>query len=96
MITEDSVIAFFGIAIVLMLVATLVWATAIFINDVGSGEVVEKYYDDKDVVCSKGCVIHKECYALVIEGEPWFDNRVCVSKAYYDTVSVGDYYTTGE
>lgn len=73
-----------------MIIGLIVWGTAVWINDYEPGPIVEKYYDDSDLVCSKTCVRQPECFALVIETEPWYDDRVCVSESYYNTVEVGD------
>lgn len=68
----------------------LVWARI----HTTSGIVTDKYYDDPDIVCSKGCVTTRECWTIVVD-KPWYaDNKACVDESEYDTISVGDYFTT--
>lgn len=57
------------------------------------GTVTKKYYDDPDLVCSKGCVTTDECWAVEVSGEGWWNDRACVSESEYDSISVGDYFT---
>ena len=68
----------------------LIWAAI----HTTSGTVVDKFYDDSDLVCSKGCVMSKECWTIVVD-KPWYaDNRACVDESEYGSISVGDYFTT--
>lgn len=56
------------------------------------GMVVEKYYDDPDVICSKGCIYIAECWTVVVDSEPWWNKASCVDESTYRTISVGDYF----
>lgn len=85
--------------IIFPIIAVLIAATAgmvvIVVLDethVSQGRVINKYYDDPDLVCPKACVRTRECWTLALADEPWYDNTECVTKEYYDTVKIGDYY----
>lgn len=56
------------------------------------GVVSDKYYDDQDLVCSKGCVIVPECWTIKVDSEPWWNKTMCVSESKYHTISIGDYF----
>ena len=87
---EKSLIGLMAIAAV-MFVAVLGFAIADGVTT-AEGRVVEKYYDDPDLICSKGCVTTDECWTLVLDTEPWWNSETCVSEEFYHTVKIGDTY----
>jgi hypothetical protein len=56
------------------------------------GTVVNKYYDDPDLVCSKGCYRTPECWTIVVSGDSWYDDHACVDESEYDEIEIGDYF----
>lgn len=76
----------------LMVFLLISWAIADGLSD-ASGRVVDKYYDDQDLVCSKGCTIIPECWTIVVSPEPWWNDSTCVSESEYHSIDIGDYYT---
>ncbi len=61
----------------------------------GEGVVTNKYYDDPDLVCAKVCTISSECWVIVIDGQPWYEDGDCVSEEQYRSIEVGDYHIEG-
>jgi hypothetical protein len=55
------------------------------------GPVVEKYYDDPDLVCGKGCIPVPECWTIVIDAA-WWNDSACVSESEYQVIKIGDHF----
>lgn len=86
--TDDYILWGFASAVIALLV--LIVFVIMGAVSTTQGTVVDKYYDDPDVVCSKGCVFHDECWTIEVDGEPWYDNATCVSESEYNTIEIGD------
>lgn len=81
--------AIIGVSVIL-----LGWVIVALIGDAthdAQGRVINKYYDDADVVCSKTCIVTSECWRVIVEDQPWFEDGICVSESYFQTVEIGDY-----
>jgi uncharacterized membrane protein len=88
---EDFAIGAFLVLCVLALIGIGVVAIADGVST-AEGTVTEKYYDDPDWVCTKGCYRTSECWTLVIGEEPFWNEHTCVERGTYDDIDIGDYY----
>jgi aminoglycoside N3'-acetyltransferase len=79
----------------LTLVVLLVFVVLGSINTT-EGTVTDKYFDNEDLICSKGCVVTPDCYTIVVESEPVWAETACVSKSEYDSINIGDYFKEDE
>lgn len=92
----DDTFDFFIMAFLFIVSAALCVILVFAVMDgmsTASGPVIDKYYDDEDLVCSKGCTVVPECWTIVIGNQAWWNEETCVSKETYDSLSIGDYYT---
>lgn len=76
---------------VMLLITPLIWVI-IYASGGANGVVVDKYYDDSDLVCTKGCVRTSDCWTIDTGGSWLRDGKSCVSKARYDSIEIGDTY----
>lgn len=82
---EWGIGAFIVLCVGLLAFAIISWSLT------PSGVVVDKYFDDSDLVCSKGCYRTDDCWTIKTDG-PWYNNTDCVSQSEYYSIEIGDEY----